>query len=178
MDGSLRLNVSDLMEYTEWERQKWLERFRRHGAEVLKIDPGPNRDGRFQNVGELVRHIFSAEKRYIDRLSDRPLTDPASIPADDIEELFRFGQRSRQDLKDFVKNSPANRWDLTQDHKLMDSILTITPRKIVVHILLHEIRHWAQIATLLRMNGFTGEMHDFLFSPVLGGEIRRGQAKP
>jgi len=36
-------------------------------------------------------------------------------------------------------------------------------------VLMHEIRHWAQIATLLR----TDEFHDFLFSPVLGGEYRR-----
>jgi uncharacterized damage-inducible protein DinB len=59
----------------------------------------------------------------------------------------------------------------------MDNVFTITPRKIVVHILLHEMRHWAQIATLLRMNGFAGEMHDFLFSPVMG-DIRSARAKP
>jgi hypothetical protein len=34
-------------------------------------------------------------------------------------------------------------------------ILTVTPRKIVVNVLLHETRHWAQIATLLRFNGLT-----------------------
>ena len=43
----------------------------------------------------------------------------------------------------------------------------------MVHILMHEIRHWAQIATVLRLNGLTDEFHDFLFSPVMGGEFRR-----
>ena len=42
-----------------------------------------------------------------------------------------------------------------------------------MHVLMHEIRHWAQIATLLRLNGVAGEFHDFLFSPVLGGEFKR-----
>jgi len=42
---------------------------------------------------------------------------------------------------------------------------------------MHEIRHWAQIATLLRLQGLTDEFHDFLFSPVLGGEYRREQGK-
>jgi hypothetical protein len=28
-------------------------------------------------------------------------------------------------------------------------------------------------ATMFRLNGMTGEMLDFLFSPVLGGEFRR-----
>lgn len=38
---------------------------------------------------------------------------------------------------------------------------------------MHEIRHWAQIGTLFRLNGLTGEVHDFLFSPVLGAEFKR-----
>jgi uncharacterized damage-inducible protein DinB len=177
MNAPLSIQINELIGYTDWERQKWHERLQRHGAEALKVNPGPNGDGRFHTVGELIRHIFSAEKRYIDRLSDRPLADQASIAADDVEELFRFGQRSRTDLKEFVENFPAEKWDLPQDHKWMDNVFTITPRKIVVHILLHEMRHWAQIATLLRMNGFAGEMHDFLFSPVMG-DIRSARAKP
>jgi hypothetical protein len=40
-------------------------------------------------------------------------------------------------------------------------------------VLMHEIRHWAQIATVLRFSGLsTGEMHDFLLSPVLGAHHR------
>lgn len=38
---------------------------------------------------------------------------------------------------------------------------------------MHEIRHWAQIGTLFCLNGLTGEVHDFLFSPVLGAEFKR-----
>jgi hypothetical protein len=41
-----------------------------------------------------------------------------------------------------------------------------------MHTLIHEIRHWAQIATLSRLNGFDVEFRDFLFSPVMGGEFR------
>jgi hypothetical protein len=44
-------------------------------------------------------------------------------------------------------------------------------------VLLHEIRHWAQIATLLRHNGIKGDLHDFLFSPALGGDARLQQTK-
>jgi uncharacterized damage-inducible protein DinB len=47
---------------------------------------------------------------------------------------------------------------------------------IIVHVLVHEIRHWAQIATLLRLNGVTGEFHDFLFSSAMGGEPKPEQA--
>jgi uncharacterized damage-inducible protein DinB len=55
----------------------------------------------------------------------------------------------------------------------MNSFLTATSKKIVVHILLHEIRHRAQIATLFRMHDLKDGFHDFLFSPLMGGELRR-----
>ena len=171
------LTLHDLLEYTDWERQKWYDWFRQHGDQVLRISAGPNGDGRFDSVGELIRHIFSAEKRYVERLSERPLTDTASITNDSVEALFQFGRQSRKELREFIESFPAQQWDAPQELKLMNSSLTVTPRKIVVHILMHEVRHWAQIATLLRLNGLPAELHDFLFSPVLGGEFRRQKEK-
>ena len=174
----VHLNVSDLLDYTDWERQKWQAWFLQHGADVLKITAGPHGDGRFGAVGELVRHIFSAEKRYVERLSDRSLTDPASISTDNIDALFQFGRQSRNDLRAFIETFPSQSWDIPHDFTILKYFLRATPRKIVVHILMHEIRHWAQIATLLRLHGLTDEFHDLLFSPVLGGEFRREQGGP
>jgi uncharacterized damage-inducible protein DinB len=65
--------------------------------------------------------------------------------------------------------------EVLRDFKILSYSLSASPKKIVVHVLMHEIRHWAQIATLLRLNGFKGDFHDFLFSPVLGGECGLGQ---
>lgn len=171
------VSVNDLIEYTDWERQKWHDWFRQHGDSVLAISAGPHGDGRLQTVGELVRHIFSAEKRYADRLSGRPLTETASLPTGDIEALFRFSQQSRRELNEFVATYPAEAWDTPQEMKIMTYSLTTTPKKIVTHILMHEIRHWAQIGTLLRLNGLKGDFHDFLFSPVMGSECRREAGK-
>ena len=171
------LNLSDLLDYTDWERQKWHAWFLQHGADVLKISTGPHGDGRFGAVGALVRHIFSAEKRYVERLSGRSLTDSASIPTDNVDTLFQFSRQSRNDLREFLETFPDSEWDVPQDFTILNSFLRATPRKIVIHILMHEIRHWAQIATLLRLQGLTGEFHDFLFSPVLGGEFRREPSK-
>lgn len=167
------LNLNELIEYTDWEREKWKDWLRQHGDQVLAIGAGPHGDGRFQTIGDLVKHIFSAEKRYVDRLSNRPLTDPASIPNNGIEPLFQFGRQSRTDLIHYVNTLPAQEWDVPQTFTLMNNSLTVTPRKIVLHVLLHEVRHWAQIATLFRLNGLTVEFHDFLFSPVLGGTFER-----
>ena len=166
------IDLSLLMDYTAWERQEWHDWLRQHGDEVLKTSVGPRGDGRFETVGDLIRHIFAAEKRYVDRLSDCALTDPASIPNDNVEALFKFSQQSRKDLRKFVETFPAQEWDVPAEHKILNYLVTVTPKKIVIHVLMHEIRHWAQIATLFRLNGLTSEFHDFLFSPVLGGESR------
>lgn len=173
------IDLNLLMDYTDWERQKWYDWLGQQGEQVLKISAGPHGDGRFQIVGDLMRHVFSAEKRYVERLSGRPLTDPVSIPTDNLEALFQFGRQSRNELKDFVATFPAQEWDATQDLKFpnFNAVVTATPKKIVIHILMHEIRHWAQMATLFRLNGLIGDFHDFLFSPVLGGGFKREEAK-
>jgi uncharacterized damage-inducible protein DinB len=85
---------------------------------------------------------------------------------------FKLGQQSRKSLKDFIETFPVQEWDVPQELKLMNSSLKATPRKIVVHVLLHEIRHWAQIATLLRLTGVTDGFHDILFSPAMGGKVK------
>lgn len=170
----MQIDGNVLIGYTDWERQKWHDWLGQR-REALKTGMGPHGDN--QTVGEVVKHIFSAEKRYIERLCDEPLTDTASIPNDNLEALFEFGQRSRQGLKDFIERFPAPRWDTLKDFEFVGWSLKATPKKIIIHVLTHEIRHWAQIATVLRLNGFKGDFHDFIFSPVLGGEFRSEQAK-
>lgn len=167
----MQIDGNVLTGYTEWDRQRWHDWLARH-REALKTSMGPHGDD--QTVGEVVKHIFSAEKRYIERLADKPLTDNASILNDNIEALFDFGQRSRQALKDFIESFPAPNLDTLKDFEFVGWSLKATPKKIIIHVLTHEIRHWAQIATVLRLSGFKGDFHDFIFSPVLGGEFRSG----
>ena len=171
----MQIDGNVLIGYTNWEREKWHD-WLGHHPEALRTGMGSYGDN--QTVGEVVKHIFPAEKRYIERLSDEPLTDTASIPNDNLEALFEFGRQSRQRLKDFIENFPAPSWDILRDFKFVGWSLKATPKKIIIHVLTHEIRHWAQIATLLRLNGFKVDFHDFIFSPVLGGEFRSEQASP
>ena len=163
------LSMNELIEYTDWERAKWHKRLSSAGDQALSLAVGPNGDGRFERVGDLVRHIFSAEKRYVERLQNQPLTDTAAIPAHEVEMLFEFGGKSRSCLKIFVAKFPTDDWDSPQDFMILNYKTTATPRKIITHVLMHEIRHWAQIGTLLRLNGIVDDFHDFLFSPVMGG---------
>lgn len=170
------IDLNVLLEYTDWERQKWHEYLCQHGDRVLVTSTGANSEARFETLGDLIRHIFSAEKRYVERLSDKPLTDTASIPTEDIEVLFDFGKASRKALRELVGTLPANEQDTAREYVMMNNPIRATPKKVLIHVVLHEIRHWAQIATLLRQNGLKADFHDFLFSPALGGDARVGQA--
>lgn len=167
------LSFNDLVQYTDWERGLWHEHLRKHGDKVLAINAGPNGDGRFETVGDLVRHVFSAEKRYIDRLANRPLTDTGAIPTDRVEPLFEFGRQSRKDLREFLAAFPAHEWDVEHEYTILKFTVRATPKKIVAHVLMHEVRHWAQISTICRLSGMAGEMHDLLGSPVFGGGFER-----
>lgn len=173
----LTLDFNHLLDYTDWERQKWRDPLRQQGDPVLKISVGSHGDGRFATVGDLVRHIFSAETRYVERLSGRPLSDTSVVPNDSMDALFEFGQCSRKSLKELIVSFPAEAWDRPREFTLMNFSLTVTPRKIILQVVLHETRHWAQLATLLRLNGIPGDFHGFLFSPVLGGELKQEQVK-
>jgi uncharacterized damage-inducible protein DinB len=161
------LNYDHLLEYTDWQRESWHAWFTRQGAGALAVSVGPNGDGRFNTVGEIVRHIFSAETRYVERLNDRPLTDTATLPADDIDALFAFGRDSRAALRRYISTLPADQLDVPRELTIVNSTMRLTPRKILVHVVLHEIRHWAQIATLLRLQGMKVDFHDFHISPVM-----------
>jgi uncharacterized damage-inducible protein DinB len=163
---TITLELDDLLSYTDWQRQLWHDFLRDKGNDILKTVAGPHGDGRLNTVGEIIRHIFSAEKRYIDRLSQRELTDAAKFPAHNVEQLFAFGQQSRSDFRAFLSGFPESKLDIPEEHTIAGHKIMLTPRKILLHLTMHEIRHWAQIQTLLRLNGFTAGFHDLLFSPV------------
>ena len=165
--------LESLLAYTEWERDKWHALFTRHPAAFL-TRTGPNGDGRLNTVGEIVRHIFSAETRYPQRLRNEPMTETGNVPADDVDLVFALGRTSRAAFRAFLDSWPAGEWDRPREMPLFKSTLMITPRKVVTHTVLHEIRHWAQIATMLRFEGVTDGFHDFLFSPVLGDATKDG----
>lgn len=170
------LAFTELLEYTDWERSRWRERLRRAPGEVLDTSAGPHGDGRFAKVGEVVRHIFSAELRYVERLTGRPITDTSAIPADDAGALFQLGDRSRQELRAYIGTVPDGEWDTVNEMTLGTYYLAASTKKLISHVILHEIRHWAQIATILRLSGVKTEPDDFLFCPVLGGEFRNNSA--
>ncbi len=174
------VGFDELIEFTNYERAEWLGWFSEPSSSGgagarLSISTGPHATGAVRTVGELVLHIFVAEKHHVDRLARRTLTDPPPGATATVDTLFDFGLHSRRALAAYVESEPESGWDGPLEFEIFPGrLVSVTPRKFVTHILLHEIRHWAQIATMVRIAGHPGPSVDLLFSPVMGGGAIHG----
>jgi uncharacterized damage-inducible protein DinB len=155
-------SIDDLLSYSDRDRAQWHAWFRAQGAATLAVDMGAHNTGRIRNVGELVRHIFSAEKRYVQRSLQVPLMDTSVIPASDIEALFAFGQESRRSLRELLDSFPDAEWAAPREMTFDGATHAVTSRTMILQAVTHELRHWAQVATFLRQAGYDPGCHDFI----------------
>jgi uncharacterized damage-inducible protein DinB len=163
--------IDDLLAYSDWERAQWHEWLREQGTGALTVDLGPNNTGRTHTVGELVRHIFSAERRYVERCLQVPLTDTSAIAADDVEALFAFGVESRRAFRELLSSFPDTEWEAPREMSFGTHSRTVTSRKMILQAVTHELRHWAQVATFLRQAAHTPGFHDLIASPLFDAPV-------
>lgn len=157
------VKIQELMEYTQWERKWWQDWFEATGNNALEISTGGERH---KTVADLIQHIFGTETRYIQRMTGQQITPLNQIPKETAEELFDFGADGRSALLDYVQN--VKDWNRTFEFQVLDFHVKATVRKFVVHMLIHEIRHWAQLAVFLRQGGYEElGTHDFLESDAM-----------
>jgi uncharacterized damage-inducible protein DinB len=162
----IAFTIEDLLAYSDWERAQWHKWFREQGPGTLAVDLGAHNEGRIRNIGELVRHIFSAEKRYVERCLQLALTDASTISADDLDALFAFGVDSRRALRELLASFPDAEWEASREMSIGTHSRTVTPRKMVLQAITHELRHWAQVAAFLRQAGYKPGFHDLIASPL------------
>jgi len=160
--------LEDLLAYSDWERVQWHEWFGAQGTQALAVDLGPNNAGRIRTIGELVRHIFSAEKRYVERCLEAPLTDTSTIPSDNVDALFAFGRESRGALRELLASFPDTEWNAPREMSFGTHTWIVSSRKMVLQAVTHELRHWAQMAAFLRQAGYKPGFHDLIASPLFG----------
>lgn len=162
---SLSLTFDELLRYTSAERDKWRRWFAAHpDAMDVVVQPG----GRLPTVGKLIDHIFFAERRILQRLTDAPLSQSTGLTGNNAPPLFDYGASVRRELEQYVADLDVDVADEIRSFEIGERRLTMTARKLLFHVLIHEIRHWAQITLAVRLAGFEppGE-HDLLFSPSL-----------
>jgi len=164
---SLSLGIEELLGYTDGERTKWDDWFRAQGPAALQA--AVQREGRFPTVWSLVDHIFLVEKRHTQRLKqESPLTEQTGVTEPDAQALFAYGRAERSELAAVARAMTPADGARVIEFQFRDQHYRFTARKLLFHILVHEIRHWAQIATAVRNAGFEPPgFHDLLFTAAM-----------
>ena len=169
----MNLTMAELLNYTDEERAKWQAWFSAQGNDPLKITFG---NETLSNIGVLILHIFWAELWYAYWMHGEPFTleseivkQNKDIPNDQAEAIFRFGRLARAKMRSFTNSAQPEDWERSHEVEMMGLHLQGSARKLVAHILIHEIRHWAQVALAVRQHGLAppGD-HDLLFSESFG----------
>lgn len=160
------LPLRELLDYSTAETLKWRDWFAAHPSDILELPAGT---GRTATVRQLIHHIVVVERRYADRIRNEPVTTYEDVPSDSTEALFGAFADARRRLDEWVMN--ASEADFARELEfttLSAGTRVASARKIVVHSLLHGIRHWAQIAMVVRQHGHpTDWYHDILMSDAL-----------
>lgn len=161
----LTLSFDELLRYTNGERDKWRAWLVAHPTAMdAPVQPG----GRLPTVGKLVDHIFLVERRHLQRLAGDPVSDATGLTGNNVPPLFDYAASVRRELDQFLSGLDDDVAEEERTFVVASGPATLTPRKLLFHILLHETRHWAQIALAVRLAGFEppGE-HDLFFSRAM-----------
>jgi uncharacterized damage-inducible protein DinB len=147
---SVGISLEELMDYSDHERAKWKEWI---AAEPKRLDIPFQGGGDFPTVGSLLDHVFLVERRHLARLEGATPPDMTGVRAGDWKALFEYADFVRADFRKYVSDL-----DEATAGELMTVIVesgrqTMTRRWLAAHILLHEIRHLAQIAFAARIAG-------------------------
>jgi uncharacterized damage-inducible protein DinB len=117
-------------------------------------------------VGALLQHIVAVELRYAEQLVGLPPTEYAAIPFDSAAAIYATHDRAMKMYRELLASDLD--WDAKFDFVTRSMGPMRASRKtILFHALLHGIRHYAQLATLVRQHGIKpGWQMDYLMMGV------------
>jgi uncharacterized damage-inducible protein DinB len=154
------------------ELLQWSDETFAHWEELLKAHPEAldlpcDIYGSTKDVRGLLVHIVAVELRYAERLRGEPVTPYEQIPNESVEAIFATHRRTVEKLRALLASGEG--WDgVLESVTLTAGTLRTSRRKIFIHALTHGIRHFAQLATLVRQHGIKPDWHmDFLVSSAM-----------
>ena len=157
--SELALTAEGIISWHEKTAQGWRKLLTAH-PEVLAL---PCDIAGAKTAGELLQHIVAVELRYAERLAGLSPTDYATIPFDSVDSLYATHDRAAVLFKQQLAASVD--WDQPIEYVTRSYGPARSSRKtIFFHAHLHSIRHYAQLATLVRQQGIKPDWPmDYLF---------------
>ena len=165
--SSVGISFEALSRYTEDETGKWRSWLESQPAAVLDL-PFGDAGKRMGAVRDMLSHIFIVEWVYARILSGQSYAEWNQMPRETLADLFAIGEKARGMVRDVLAR--ATEESMAKNLSLSGRGVTITGSacKFLTHFFVHSLRHWAQIATVLRQHGHqTNWEHDFVLTSVI-----------
>jgi uncharacterized damage-inducible protein DinB len=159
---SAAVTLATLLEYSDHERRKWREWT---AADPRRLDLPYQAGTSFPTIGSLFDHTFLVERRHLSRLEGGTPPDSTGVRPGDWQGLFDYADLVRADLRKYVADLDDEEARQTVTIVVRSGgTHTMTRLELATHILLHEIRHLAQIACAARLAGHAppGD-HDYFY---------------
>jgi uncharacterized damage-inducible protein DinB len=142
---------------TGTELQEWVEHMSRGWKTLLEAHPEvlsfPCDIRETKSVAELLQHIVAVELRYAERLNELQQTSYESIPYDSVDAIYATHDRAMELLRPLLDRDERF-WETVLEIKTRSAgTMRASRRTVLVHMLTHSVRHYAQLATLVRKHG-------------------------
>jgi uncharacterized damage-inducible protein DinB len=158
---SVTVSLERLLAYTDHERAKWRAWIAADPSRIsIPFQPG----GRFPDIGSMLDHVFLVERRHLSRLEGSTPPDSSGVAAGDWKALFEYADLVRADLRKYEADCTEGEAAATIPVTVSTGTVSITKQALATHIVLHEVRHLAQIAFAARLAGHEPPgQHDFFY---------------
>lgn len=158
---SVAVALDDLLGYTNAERAKWRAWVSEDPSRLaISFQPG----GRFPTLGSLFDHVFLVERRHLSRLQGATPPADSGVADGSPEALFEYADLVRADFRAFVTHLNDAEAAAPLSVVVQSGSYEMTKLTLTTHILLHEIRHLAQIAHAARSAGHEPPgRHDYFY---------------
>ena len=158
---TITAGLPELLAYSDHERAKW--------QAWVEADPSrlllPFQDGaRFPTIGSVLDHVFLVERRHLSRLEGATPPESTGVPSGDVKGLFEYAALVRADFTRYVTTLDDAAAAQPFTFTIPAGPMTMSRRRLATHVVLHEVRHLAQIALAARAAGVAppGD-HDLFF---------------
>lgn len=154
------LTAEELQAWVEQTAQGWQRLLSAH-PEILSF-PCDVRET--SSVAELLQHIAAVELRYAQRLHGLPETPYEEIPYDSAAAIEATHKQAMKMIRELADRSP-DFWEQPIEFVTRRAgPLRVSRRAVLVHLFMHSIRHYAQLATLVRQQGIKPDWPmDYIF---------------
>jgi uncharacterized damage-inducible protein DinB len=152
------LNADELMAWNDKVAQRWVKLMLKH-PEIAALPCDIYEDGR---VIDLFRHLCGVELRYAERLTGIEVTALDAMPKEDVQEIYAMHVNALELLRPLLADEGFP-WQEEIEFKTQSmGRMAATREAVFHHLLLHSMRHYAQLATMARKQGISAGPQDYL----------------